>query len=69
MATRLHVDQGSLQCVEKDDWAIAFAVIENHYFINEGFMCQGQLLEKQSIDKIRHIPTIVVQGDMMLSVL
>ncbi|CCO31426.1 proline iminopeptidase [Rhizoctonia solani AG-1 IB] len=25
-------------------------------------MRQGQLLEKQSIDKIRHIPTIVVQG-------
>lgn len=40
----------------------AFARIENHYFINEGFMRQGQLLEKQSIDKIRHIPCIVVQG-------
>jgi len=63
MATsRLHVDQESLQRVEKDDWALAFAAIENHYFINEGFMRQGQLLEKQSIDKIRHIPTIVVQG-------
>ncbi|KAF9507496.1 hypothetical protein BS47DRAFT_1303936 [Hydnum rufescens UP504] len=70
MATsRLHVDQGSLQRVEKDDWAVqvffffpSFAAIENHYFINEGFMRQGQLLEKQSIDKIRHIPTIVVQG-------
>ncbi|KAF9506467.1 hypothetical protein BS47DRAFT_1428036 [Hydnum rufescens UP504] len=53
MATsRLHVDQGSLQRVEKDDWAVAFAAIENHYFINEGFMRQGQLLEKQPIDKM-----------------
>jgi hypothetical protein len=30
----------------------AFARIENHYFINEGFMRQGQLLEKQEIDKM-----------------
>ncbi|KAH7911526.1 Alpha/Beta hydrolase protein [Hygrophoropsis aurantiaca] len=40
----------------------AFARIENHYFVNEGFMRDGQLLEKQEIDKIRDIPTIVVQG-------
>jgi hypothetical protein len=29
---------------------------ESHYFVNGGFMREGQLLEKQSIDKIRHIP-------------
>ncbi|KAG6373374.1 prolyl aminopeptidase serine peptidase [Boletus reticuloceps] len=40
----------------------AFARIENHYFVNEGFVRDGQLLEEQSIDKIRQIPTIVVQG-------
>ncbi|KIM33373.1 hypothetical protein M408DRAFT_326105 [Serendipita vermifera MAFF 305830] len=63
MATsRLFVDPGYLAKATEDDWANAFARIENHYFINEGFMRQGQLLEKQSIDKIRHIPCIVVQG-------
>jgi proline iminopeptidase len=40
----------------------AFARIENHYFVNDGFMRDGQILEKQEIDKIRHIPTTIVQG-------
>jgi len=63
MATsRLFVDPGYLAKAAEDDWANAFARIENHYFINEGFVRQGQLLEQQSIDKIRHIPCIVVQG-------
>ncbi|EIM90867.1 proline iminopeptidase [Stereum hirsutum FP-91666 SS1] len=63
MATsKLHVNPADIAEAEKDDWANAFARIENHYFINEGFMREGQLLEKQEIEKIRHIPTIVVQG-------
>lgn len=63
MATsKLFVDPAHLAKAEKDDWATAFAKIENHYFINKGFMREGQLLEKQEIDKIRHIPCVVVQG-------
>jgi len=63
MATsKLQVSPEDIARAEKDDWANAFARIENHYFINQGFMRQGQLLEKQSIDRIRHIPCIVVQG-------
>lgn len=30
----------------------AFSRIENHYFVNEGWMRDGQLLEKQAIDKM-----------------
>jgi proline iminopeptidase len=30
----------------------AFARIENHYFINDGFMREGQLLDIQEIDKM-----------------
>ncbi|KAH7926356.1 peptidase S33, proline iminopeptidase 1 [Leucogyrophana mollusca] len=60
--SRLHVSAEAVAQAEKDDFANAFARIENHYFVNEGFMRDGQLLEKQEIDKIRHIPTIVVQG-------
>jgi hypothetical protein len=30
----------------------AFARIENHYFINDGFMREGQLLDQQEIDKM-----------------
>jgi len=63
MATsKLFVDSESIARAAEDKFALAFARIENHYFVNEGFMRDGQLLEKQSIDKIRHIPTTVVQG-------
>ncbi|MFK8001005.1 MAG: prolyl aminopeptidase [Polyangiales bacterium] len=41
-------------------FAAAFARIECHYFINKGFMDNGQLL--RDVDKIRHIPTVIVQG-------
>jgi len=60
--SRLYVDPEYITRAEDDTFANAFARIENHYFVNEGFMREGQLLERQEIDKIRHIPTIVVQG-------
>ena len=45
----------------EDDFALAFARIECHYFVNGGFFERdGQLLE--DVDKIRHIPTVIVQG-------
>ncbi len=44
-----------------EDFAEAFARLECHYFINKGFfMSEMQLLE--NIDRIRHIPTTIVQG-------
>ncbi|KAI6129849.1 Alpha/Beta hydrolase protein [Pisolithus croceorrhizus] len=60
--SRLFVSQESLEKAEEDEFALAFASIENHYFVNDGFMRDGQLLEEQSVAKIRHIPIIVVQG-------
>ncbi|MEV5836815.1 prolyl aminopeptidase [Nocardia sp. NPDC052112] len=41
-------------------FALAFATIENHYFVNGGFLAEGQLL--RDIDKIVHIPAVIVQG-------
>lgn len=42
-------------------FALAFARIENHFFVNGGwFSPEDQLL--QDIDRIRHIPTVIVQG-------
>ena len=44
-----------------DDYAIAFARIECHYFVNRGFFeCDGQLIA--NVDRIRHIPAILVHG-------
>jgi proline iminopeptidase len=42
-------------------WALAFARIENHYFMNNAFFAtENYLLE--NIDKIRNIPGIIIQG-------
>ena len=51
----------SLHDFENPNVAEAFARIECHYFINEGFFeYDGWILDQ--IDKIRHIPTEIVQG-------
>lgn len=43
------------------EFALAFARIENHYFMNKGFFeSENQLLDH--IDVIRHIPTVIIQG-------
>jgi proline iminopeptidase len=45
----------------KDDFALAFARIECHYFVNGGFFeREAQLLEDTA--RIRHIPGVIVQG-------
>lgn len=40
--------------------AIAFARIENHFFVNEGWMRDGQLIEEAH--KIAHLPIVILQG-------
>ena len=46
---------------EEDEFALAFARIEAHYFANHGFFeVDGQLLDDAG--KIRHIPGVIVQG-------
>ena len=46
---------------EEDEFALAFARIEAHYFANRGFFeVDGQLLNDAG--KIRHIPGVIVQG-------
>ena len=43
------------------EFALAFALIENHYFVNKGFLdYENQLLD--NIDIIRDIPSIIIQG-------
>ena len=43
-----------------DDFAVAIARIENHYMVNKGWLEEGSLI--QGVDRIRHIPTVIVQG-------
>ena len=43
-----------------DELALALARIECHYFVNNGFMEENQLID--SVDRIRNIPAVIVQG-------
>jgi proline iminopeptidase len=44
-----------------DEFSLAFARIECHYFVNGGFLeRENQLIE--DVARIRHIPSVIVQG-------
>ena len=61
MATsRLIPDPEYLEKAEDLDFAVAFARIECHYFTNAIFVEEAYILE--NVDKIRNIPTFIVQG-------
>ncbi|MFQ5562099.1 MAG: prolyl aminopeptidase [Parvularculaceae bacterium] len=50
-----------IESFSSDEFAVAFARIECHYFMNGGFFeREGQVLE--DVGKIRHIPAVIVQG-------
>ncbi|KAI8532555.1 hypothetical protein RHMOL_Rhmol11G0222800 [Rhododendron molle] len=51
-----HIKKG-----DDDKFSLAFARIENHYFVNRGFLASDSFL-LDNIEKIRHINTIIVQG-------
>ena len=54
-------DPQRLKLFAADSYAIAFARIECHYFVNRGFFERdGQLLD--DIDRIRHLPATIVHG-------
>ncbi|KAI8533533.1 hypothetical protein RHMOL_Rhmol10G0018500 [Rhododendron molle] len=51
-----HIKKG-----DDDKFSLAIARIENHYFVNRGFLASDSFL-LDNIEKIRHINTIIVQG-------
>ncbi len=59
--SKLYPDPAMSSHYEEDEFALAFARIEAHYFQNRGFLeREDQLLS--DVDKIRHIPAVIVQG-------
>jgi proline iminopeptidase len=57
----LHFNAEHVERAAEDAFAVAFARIEAHYFVNGGFFERdNQLLE--DIDRVRHIPAVIVQG-------
>ena len=57
----LYQDPSHIAGSGEDEFALAFARIECHYFVNAGFFREdGQLLA--DVGRIRHIPAVIVQG-------
>ncbi len=57
----LHSDAEHIKLSGEDAFALALARIESHYFSNRGFLRhENQLVD--DVQKIRHIPTTIVQG-------
>ena len=59
--SKLLIDPEMLAKVDNDTWALQFARIECHYFINKGFFESDSFI-LDNVDKIKHIPAIIVQG-------
>jgi proline iminopeptidase len=54
-------DKSHIESSAEDEFALAFARIECHYFVNGGFFeHDDQLL--RNVDRIRNIPAVIVQG-------
>lgn len=61
VTSNLLVSPAAVGRFQSDDFALALARIEAHYFVNGGFLQEpDQLLA--GVDKIRHIPGVIVQG-------
>lgn len=58
--SRLLPDADSGAKFGSDAFALAFARIENHYFVHEGWFEPGQLIREAS--KLQGIPAVIVQG-------
>ena len=57
--TLLHNQEYSDQFGD-EHYAVAFARIENHYFVNEGWFEEGQLI--RNAHRLKGIPGVIIQG-------
>eukprot|EP01095_Lingulamoeba_sp_RSL-Kostka_P013590 TRINITY_DN5666_c0_g1_i1.p1 TRINITY_DN5666_c0_g1~~TRINITY_DN5666_c0_g1_i1.p1 ORF type:complete len:329 (+),score=132.81 TRINITY_DN5666_c0_g1_i1:75-1061(+) len=61
--SRLNVDPKYIQRAEDPSFALQFARIECHYFVNGGFFKkEGQLIKDATILSENNIPGVIVQG-------
>jgi len=59
--SHLLTDDANIDKWGEEDFAVAVARIECHYFVNKGFLRrEDQLL--RGVARIRHIPSVIVQG-------
>ncbi|CAL5868432.1 uncharacterized protein PFLUO_LOCUS2657 [Penicillium psychrofluorescens] len=58
----LRPDPKEMKLLEDEDSILSHARLEAHYFKHGAWLEEGQILKKENLDKIRHIPTTIVQG-------
>jgi proline iminopeptidase len=58
--SKLLFDEKSVARFGQDEFSLAFARIECHYFVNHAFLEPNRLLK--DVPRIRHIPGVIVQG-------
>ncbi len=59
--SKLYPDADLIAHMDEAEFAIAFARIECHYFMNNAFFDTDNYLI-ENVEKIRHIPAVIVQG-------
>ncbi len=61
MTSHLFIDYDQVNAFTSDEFALAFARIECHYFMHGGFFASdSQLLDE--VNRVRHLPAVIVQG-------
>ncbi len=53
-------DEEAYRRATEDAQAVAFARIENHFFVHGGWLREGQLVA--DAHRVAHVPTVIVQG-------
>lgn len=53
----LRPDPGAFAQLDDEAWVLSHARLESHYFVNGGFIEEGQILQDKNLEKIRHIPS------------
>jgi proline iminopeptidase len=61
VTSNLLVSEAAVGRFQSDDFALAMARIEAHYFVNGGFLDDPEQI-LSNVDRIRAIPAVIVQG-------
>ena len=58
--SHLHLDEAQVAAFADPAFALAFARIENHFFVHAGWLAEGELLA--AVEGLRHLRCVIVQG-------
>ena len=61
VTSNMVMSDAGVERFREDEFALALARIETHYFVNHGFMDHPEQIF-QNLDRIRTIPAVIVQG-------